>query len=50
MRTRHIVAIILSSAVLLLAAGCGTARLWGAKSGGSPARLGGDISIPLDKK
>jgi len=46
MRVR-LVALIFTVCFLLIAAGCGTARLWGTKTSNSPARLGGDISIPL---
>jgi hypothetical protein len=49
MKSSFITLIILGVLVLLTTAGCGTARLWGAKAGSSPARLGGDISIPLGK-
>jgi hypothetical protein len=49
MKASLIAVLIFSSVVLLTTSGCGTARLWGGKASGSPARLGGDISIPLGK-
>jgi len=50
MKPRSLIALFAGIAVLLIAAGCGHARLWGGKASGSPAHLGGDISIPLDKR
>jgi hypothetical protein len=49
MKPSFMAVLILGALVLLTTAGCGTARLWGAKAGSSPAHLGGDISIPLGK-
>jgi hypothetical protein len=49
MKCSFMAEIIFEVLVLLTTAGCGNARLWGAKAGNSPARLGGDISIPLGK-
>jgi hypothetical protein len=49
MKSSFIAAFLLGVLVLLTTAGCGSARLWGAKAGNSPASLGGDVSIPLGK-
>ncbi|HEY0947414.1 MAG TPA: hypothetical protein VGD81_19175 [Opitutaceae bacterium] len=38
------------ASLLAWLAGCTHAHFWGAKAGGQPAVLGGDVTIPLGKK
>jgi hypothetical protein len=50
MGIRLVLVLLFSFAGLLLATGCGNAAVWGSKSSGAPAQLGGAVSIPLGKK
>jgi hypothetical protein len=50
MRIHLVFVLLFSFAGLLLATGCGNAAIWGNKSSGQPAQLGGAVSVPLGKK
>jgi hypothetical protein len=50
MKIRLLLVLLFGFAGLLLAAGCGNAAIWGSKSTGQPAQLGGAVSVPLGKK